>query len=69
MFLRKTFGPKKSDHGNWNRPQNTELCDIFHLCNIVRVITFGRFMWAGQEVRMEGMEIIIIHYIQNAKQI
>ena len=51
-ILRRIFGPKKDDNGEWGRIQNEELivCTV-HLY-IVRVINY-RMRWAGHVARIE----------------
>jgi hypothetical protein len=48
--LRRIFGPKRDEViGEWLRPHNKELCDMYSR-NIIRVIKSSR--WAGHVVRI-----------------
>jgi len=43
MVLRRTFGPKRDEvTGEWRKPQNGELNDLYFSPNIIRVIESGR---------------------------
>ena len=49
--LRRIFGPKRDDIGEWRRLHNEELHSLYRSPNIVRVIKFRRLRWAGHEGR------------------
>ena len=51
--MRRVFGPKRDDNGEWRRLHNEELHSLHRSSNIVRVIKSRRLKWAGQVVRME----------------
>ena len=53
MILRRIFGPKGDENGEWRRLHNEELHSLYRSPNIVRVIKSRRFRWAGRLVRME----------------
>ena len=36
--LRRVFGPKRDDNGEWRRLHDEELSSLYRLANIVRVI-------------------------------
>ena len=53
MVLRRIFGPRKDKvTGEWRRPHNEELSDLYSSPNIVRVIKSRRMRWAGHVARM-----------------
>jgi len=48
MALRRIFGPRRDEvTGEWRRPYNEELNDLYSSPNIVRVIKSRRMRWAG----------------------
>jgi hypothetical protein len=46
-ILRRIFGPKRDEIGEWKRLHNEELHSLYRLPNIVRVIKARRQRWAG----------------------
>jgi hypothetical protein len=51
--LRRVFGPKRDEvTGEWRKPHNVELNDLYSLPNIVRVVKSRRMRWAGHVARM-----------------
>ena len=53
MVLRRIFGPRRDKvTGEWRRPHNEELNDLYSSPNIVRVIKSRRMRWAGHVTRM-----------------
>jgi hypothetical protein len=51
--LRRIFGPKRYEvTGEWRRPHNEELKDLYLPPNIIRVIKSRRMRWAGHVARM-----------------
>jgi hypothetical protein len=53
MVLRRIFGPRRDKvTGDWRRPHNEELNDLYSSPNIVRVIKSRRMRWAGNVARM-----------------
>ena len=52
-ILRRIFGPKRNENGQWRRLHNEELHSLYHSSNIVRVIKSRRLRWAGHVSRME----------------
>ena len=52
-ILRRVFGPKRDENGEWRRLLNWELHSLYRSSNIVRVIKSRRLRWAGHVARME----------------
>ena len=52
-ILRRIFGAKRDENGEWRRFQIEELHSLYHSPNIVRVIKSTRLRWAGHVARME----------------
>ena len=52
-ILRRIFGPKRDENGEWRRLHNEELHSLYRSPNIVRVIKPRRLRWAGH---IPGME-------------
>ena len=50
--LRRVFGPKRDETGEWRKLHNEELNDLYSLPNIVRVVKSRRIGWAGHVARM-----------------
>jgi len=51
--LREIIGVKKDEvTGEWRKPRNEELSDLYCSRNIVRVIELRRMRWAGHVARM-----------------
>ena len=51
--LRRVFGPKSDQlTGEWRKPHNEELTDLYSLPNIVWVVKSRRMRWAGHVARM-----------------
>jgi hypothetical protein len=51
--LRRIFGPKKDENGEWRRLHNEELNSLYRSLNIVRVIKSRRLRWKGHVARIE----------------
>jgi hypothetical protein len=52
-LLRRVFEPKMNEvMGGWRILHNEQLCSLFSLPSIIRMITTRRMKWAGQEARM-----------------
>ena len=56
--LRRIFGPKRDEYGEWRRLHSEELHSLYRLPNIVRVIKSRRLRWAGQIARMEKVGVL-----------
>ena len=52
-ILRRIFGPKRGENGEWRRLHNEELHSLYRSPNIVRAIKSRRLRWAGHIARME----------------
>ena len=51
--MRRIFGPKRDENGEWRRLYNEELHSLYHSPNAVRVLKSGRLRWAGHVGKME----------------
>ena len=51
-IMRRIFGSKKDNNGEWRRLHNEELHSLYRSPNIVRVIKSRRLRWAGHVARM-----------------
>ena len=51
-ILRRIFGPKRDENGEWRRLHNEELHSLYRSPNIVRQIKSRRLRWAGHVARM-----------------
>ena len=52
-ILRRIFGPKRGENGEWRRLLNEELHSWYRSPNIVNVIKSRRLRWAGHVARTE----------------
>ena len=52
-IMRRIFGPKRNENGEWRRLHNEELHSLYRLPNIVRAIKSRKLRWAGHVARME----------------
>jgi hypothetical protein len=50
--MRRIFGPKRDENGEWRRLHSEELQSLYSSPNIVRVIKSRRLRWAGHVARM-----------------
>ena len=53
MILRRLFGPKRYENGEWRRLHNEELHSLYRSSNTVRVIKSRRLTWACHVAGME----------------
>ena len=53
-ILRRIFGPKRDENGEWRRLNDEELHILYRSPNIVRVIKSRRLRWAGHVARIWG---------------
>jgi len=51
--LRRIFGAKRDENGEWRRFHNEEHHSLYRSPNIERIKS-GRWRWAGHVARMEG---------------
>ena len=52
-IMKRIFGPKRDENGDWRRLHNGEFYSLYPSSNIVRVIKSRRLRWAGHVARME----------------
>ena len=52
-ILRRIFGPKRDENGEWRRLHNEKLNSLYRSPNIVWVIKSRRLRWAGHVSIME----------------
>jgi hypothetical protein len=52
-ILRRIFGPKRDENGEWRMLHSEELQSLYRSPKIVRVIKSRRLRWAGHVARME----------------
>ena len=52
-ILRRIFGPKRDENGEWRRLHSEVLLSLNRSSNIVWVISFRRLIWTGHVARME----------------
>jgi hypothetical protein len=51
--LRRIFGPKRDEvTGDWRKPRNGELHNLYSSPNIIRMIKSRRMRWTGHVARM-----------------
>jgi hypothetical protein len=51
--LRRIFGPKRDEvTGEWRKLLNEELCDLYFLPSIIRIIKLRTVRWVGNIARM-----------------
>ena len=51
-ILRRIFGPKRDENGEWRRLHNEDRHSLYSSPNIVRVIKSRRLRWTGLVARM-----------------
>ena len=52
--LRRIFGPKRDENGEWRSLHNEELHSLYRSPNIVKVFISRRLRWKEHVARMEG---------------
>ena len=57
-ILRRIFGFKRDESGEWRRLHNEELHSLYRSPNIVRVIKSRRLRWAGHVARMRKVGVL-----------
>jgi hypothetical protein len=53
MILKRIFGPKRDNNGEWRRLHSEELHSLYRSHNIIRVNKSIRLRWVGHVARME----------------
>ena len=53
--MRRIFGAKRDENGEWRRLHNEELHSLYRSPNIVRVIKSRRLRWAGRVAGKVGV--------------
>jgi hypothetical protein len=61
-MLRRVFGPKTDEvTAEWRKLHNDELCGLYALPNIVRMVKSRRLKWVGHVARMgEGRVVYMV---------
>ena len=54
-ILRRIFGPKRDENGEWRRLHSAELHSLYRSPNVVRMIKSRRLRWAGHVCRKVGV--------------
>jgi hypothetical protein len=54
MLLRRIFGPKRDEIGEWRRLHNEEIHSVYCSFNIIRASKIGTLRWGGHIAGMEG---------------
>jgi hypothetical protein len=52
-ILRRIFGPKRDENGEWRSLHNEKLHSLYRSPNLVRVIKSRKLRWAGHVARIE----------------
>ena len=52
-ILRRIFGPKSDENGDWRKLHNEELHSLYRSPNIVRVIKSRRLRWTGHVTSLD----------------
>ena len=52
-IMRRIFGQKRDENGEWKTLHNEELHSLYRSPNIVSVIKFRRLKWAGYVARIK----------------
>ena len=53
QILRRIFGPKGDENGEWRRLHNEELHSLYRSPSIIRVIKFRRLRWESHVARID----------------
>ena len=52
-ILRRIFGPKKDENGEWRRLHNEELHSLYRSPNLARMIKYRKLRWVGHATRIK----------------
>ena len=52
-ILRRIFGSKRDDNGEWRRLHNEGIHSLYHSRNIIRMIKYRRLRWTGHVARKD----------------
>jgi len=67
-ILRKIFGPKKNEDGEFEIRTNEELRELFGEADIIGIMKCSRIRWAGHVWRSEGVLGSITKWRPNIKR-
>ena len=52
-IMKRIFGPKRAENGEWRRLHNEELCRLYRSPNIIREIKYRKLRWTEHVAGME----------------
>jgi hypothetical protein len=65
----RIFGPKTDEvTGEWRKLHNEELCDLYSLPSIIRIIKLRRMRWMGHVAQMGGRETHIGYWWESQRE-
>jgi hypothetical protein len=67
--LRRIFGPKRDEvTGDWRKPHNEEIHNLYSSPNIIRMIKSRRMRSAVHKVRMGQRRMHIVYWWESQKE-
>jgi hypothetical protein len=67
--LRRTFGPRRDEvTGEWRKPHNEELHDLYSSPSIIRIIKSKRVRWAWHVALRRRRRILTGHWWEGQKE-